>query len=510
LHNIRKSFLCAFLTFILVKGLVLVTIANIGIANAGTEVSWILSSDTTWTKANGPYILTGNVLVETDVTLTVEADTILNLNEYFIRVNGTMIIQPGVTINTELEDTIIEVYGVLDARGTSTNPIYIKGSIYHYSPFAPVGPLRSGIRFYESSIGWDEQTQSGCIMENVIFTSTVVGVRSTVKITGNSFFDYSSVHVSGGSSEVSHNSFNDNSGASVSGGSPEVSHNSFGGHSEFSVSDGSPNVLHNKFDDSSVSASGGSPAFSDNTIDGIISVDEGSPTFSNNIINGPIRITGSPSTTIINNQISNGYIFCGGGIVSIIGNVLRQALLDTYLQYKSVITDSNTAIWVDQGRENGGPVIIENNLITDCDVAIDVLSTNSGGTTESLTIKNNSIRNNLVGIIIKNNVTPIISYNNIYDNSINIKLAYPQSIDIDASSNWWGTTDTQAINQTIHDYKYEFDLGRVDFVPFLTEPNSEAASTIPEFPSWIILPMFLFGTIVCIIYRNRLRKKSAS
>lgn len=30
---------------------------------------------------------------------------------------------------------------------------------------------------------------------------------------------------------------------------------------------------------------------------------------------------------------------------------------------------------------------------------------------------------------------------------------------------------------------------------------------IPEFPSWIILPLFLITTLVVIIYRNRLRSK---
>jgi len=52
------------------------------------------------------------------------------------------------------------------------------------------------------------------------------------------------------------------------------------------------------------------------------------------------------------------------------------------------------------------------------------------------------------------------------------------SSNIDASYNWWGTTDTQAINLTIYGSKYSFDLGTVSFVPFLTEPNPEA----PEVP----------------------------
>jgi hypothetical protein len=47
--------------------------------------------------------------------------------------------------------------------------------------------------------------------------------------------------------------------------------------------------------------------------------------------------------------------------------------------------------------------------------------------------------------------------------------------DFNATYNWWGTTDVQVINQTIHDYKNDFNLGNVTFEPFLTEANPSAA-----------------------------------
>ncbi|MEJ2244444.1 MAG: hypothetical protein P8X87_07990, partial [Candidatus Bathyarchaeota archaeon] len=69
----------------------------------------------------------------------------------------------------------------------------------------------------------------------------------------------------------------------------------------------------------------------------------------------------------------------------------------------------------------------------------------------------------------------------------------------------WGTTDIQAINMTIHDYKFEFDLGRVNFCPFLTEPNPEATFAIPEFPSWTPLLVALVAVLfVAVVYSNRL------
>jgi hypothetical protein len=46
--------------------------------------------------------------------------------------------------------------------------------------------------------------------------------------------------------------------------------------------------------------------------------------------------------------------------------------------------------------------------------------------------------------------------------------------DINATYNWWGTTDTNAISQTIHDNKNDFNLGKVNFDPILLQNNPNA------------------------------------
>ena len=62
-----------------------------GAAQAGTNVVGIITSSTNWTKADSPYTLTGPVAVNTGVTLTIEAGTLVNLNDFYIQVNGTLI-----------------------------------------------------------------------------------------------------------------------------------------------------------------------------------------------------------------------------------------------------------------------------------------------------------------------------------------------------------------------------------------------------------------------------------
>jgi hypothetical protein len=39
-------------------------------------------------------------------------------------------------------------------------------------------------------------------------------------------------------------------------------------------------------------------------------------------------------------------------------------------------------------------------------------------------------------------------------------------------------------------------------------PSIPEDTLIPEFPSWIILPLFVMATLAVVIYKNRLKKKS--
>jgi hypothetical protein len=78
-------------------------------AQNGTIENGILNSNTVWTKAGSPYNLTGPVAVKDGVTLTVEAGVTINLNDYYILVNGT-----------------------LKAQGTSADQIRLNNGYLHF------------------------------------------------------------------------------------------------------------------------------------------------------------------------------------------------------------------------------------------------------------------------------------------------------------------------------------------------------------------------------------------
>jgi parallel beta-helix repeat protein len=126
-----------------------------------------------------------------------------------------------------------------------------------------------------------------------------------------------------------------------------------------------------------------------------------------------------------------------------------------------------------------------------------------------VTVRNNSLTSNTFGIYLDDSATVAsIIYNNIQDSKQNNLVLDDVPTNVNAAYNWWGTTDNQAINQTIYDYKNDFYLGNVNYVPLLTQPNPEAPSTqitvIPEFPAWILLPLFFVATFVVLVVRRRL------
>lgn len=400
-HRILSLFLILVITYLTV-------VANTPFSSAqnATNVSGIINTNTTWTKADSPYNLTGNVLIEKGVTVTIQADTIVNLDSYYIRVNGSLIVEPGATINMKTNDAGIQVNGLLQIKGTNTKPIRINGAYGYYAWMAP--PVYSAITFSRTATGWNDQTKQGAIIENTVIDSTFIETNVSIKI-GNNHITSGGITLSGGTSLVINNFIT--SSVSIKGGSPTISQNNFaGGFISFYDED----------------YSSGNAIISDNIID-------------------------------------------------------------------SATGGNSAGIWFGGSRDTGGTLLVIRNQITNCYQGIMIFSSSFSNLNTALTIQDNTITDNSIGIFVTNSYTPTIIGNNIENNELNIKLATDysgESKDFSAANNWWGTTDTAEIEDKIWDYSDDFDLGKVNYIPFLTKSNSQAGPN-PNLPTPTINPSLI-------------------
>jgi hypothetical protein len=337
----KKALLTLFFTLIVAS----VITVQPSTQQTSKEVKGIIDSNTVWTKANSPYTLTAPVAVNTGVTLTIEPGVRVNLNNFYIQVNGTLI-----------------------AKGTPAELIQFNGD--------------GSIRFTQASKSWNEQTGSGCIIQNANVSLVSVQINDASPKIDSSFLT---------------------GGVGIDGGSPIISNNKlqfFGRGDIIGVGKGSPIIISNDFSDLRFGDMG------------------------NSYTGYGIMMENASNARILNNVFHN-------------------------LAYTSIVAGTSTAL-------------IENN---------DMMNGIDGGAT--LIIR----KNTLGGSIVNPSSSSIIVYNNILSGGIELR----GSGDVNASYNWWGTTDTSEIDRRIVDFNDDFNLGKVNYIPFLTEANTDAMP-IPNAP----------------------------
>jgi hypothetical protein len=219
-----------------------------------------------------------------------------------------------------------------------------------------------------------------------------------------------------------------------------------------------------------------SPEINNDTVYGRI-VTNANASISNCIIYGGLDIVGGQGTVSNNTVISPSETgLQGQGII--ISGAVNATVSD------NTITTCSEGITID--TENGLGVgnftsLIEGNLIAGNTYGIKIVAF-SGGTILTPLIQNNTITSNIYGIYFASfpsgELTPTtIIENNISDNS-NYNVLSNVTNDHSAANNWWGTTDSQAINHTIYDFKNDSNWGNFSFVPFLASPNTQAPTFV--------------------------------
>lgn len=234
----------------------------------------------------------------------------------------------------------------------------------------------------------------------------------------------------------------------------------------------------------------------------LIYVTGSSPLISQNDFRGAITISGG-SPTISNNTLDSGGTFALGNTITVSGGspLIKNNTFSRYMPTPAAmsVTGPSNAVIEDNFIygdymqaaivvSSGNP-IIERNLITP-NVPQSGQTTTIGISVygnSSPVIENNTIADNSIGLNIydqNGSPTPLINGNNFEQNSqYNIYLGQQGTFgttapDVIVSNNWWGTTDTAIIEQTIFDHKNSNKLGTVTFNPILLSENSNAFPNI--------------------------------
>lgn len=423
-----KRFL-SFCSILFIAFLPLLAFSPFTLAQSGTNVGGLISSDSVWTKAGSPYTFTGSVGISQGITLTIEPGVIINLNSYYLRVNGTLV-----------------------AKGDSNDKITFNGG---------------QITLLTLTNGWNEQTQTGCIIQNAILSQTTISSVYPIKI------DHCTVNgdISVTSSIVTNNLVT----GDIQSKSSTVTDNNVKG----AIILGS----------ASLGMSGGGIEFS---------------TVSRNIVEGTISSGSTENTPVISeNTVTKGGIGCTG--YCLIKNNYVYGCEEGISVYALRVFGGWTSCYA----------TVENNLVVGNTkgIVIDLFGSTGGATT----IQENTISGNGIGISIERGGSPTIQNNNIQNNT-NYSFFLDSPNGVDVSNNWWGTTDESTISQSIYDSKNNIDFGTVTFKPILTSPNPDAPTptptaaptetpqaspTIPEFTTTIALLIILAVTSTAILYKRR-------
>ena len=335
------------------KGIVLISLFLLSIfssaafsltsAEDSTNVSGVIDSNSTWTNSKSPYLLTGPVAIVQGITITIEPGTTINLNSYYVQVNGT-----------------------LSAIGSPNEKITFNGG---------------QIIFTAISNAWSEQTASGCILENVIINQTSISSSNSIKI-NNCNID---AQISVSSSIISNNQI---TGEIRSSSSPTSSATDI---SLITNNNVKGKIVLGSVSLGAISASAEASTVSNNIVEG--SIISGSPQgtpqiFNNTVTKGGIGCDGYGS-------IFNNYVYgCQSGISLYTMRVFGGNLPCYAIVQNNKVTENSVGISISLTSVNGGatqtPTIL-NNTISKNSIGI---SLSGFGYDTTPTIKNNNLQDN--------------------------------------------------------------------------------------------------------------------
>jgi hypothetical protein len=238
----------------------------------------------------------------------------------------------------------------------------------------------------------------------------------------------------------------------------------------------------------------------------------------NNVLDG-IDGTGGGEATVRNSNISNnrnGIFSCAHAYVndSIIQDNSNIGVNAGYIELHNSVVKNNS-----NGVVGGRLIADQYSKIINNTIGMSVFYTES----KYITIANNSlvnaevshyglfeycsVSNSLVGIKLMDGR---ISNSNIFNNA-EYNVVLTGGNDINATYNWWGTTNETLIKKFLYDYNNNYTFGEILYKPYLSAPVSIPTAGQASAPNWMIywIVLCISATIVImIIFWKAVKRKT--
>ena len=419
--------------------------------SANQNVGGTIVTDTTWTN-DKTYIVQNNVGVAPGITLTIQPGTQIRFNgNYSLNVGGTLI-----------------------ADGTEAQPIRFMSN---------TGGTWGRIYFDNASVDATADVsgtyQSGNLLCWVIVEDAGqgVGCNSATPYLSHLALDGGGVSCTPGSTMLWVQDSTLAGGLTV-GGSGQVWRNtvitgdvSLSGQATVrenavngAISTGNNSLVQDNTATATISAPGASIILENAISFGGISTGDSAVVLENHMIGGDLS-AGSFSG-VMTNTVRSGSVSVGSGS-EVLGNDVEGATGWGISASGSGVTLSHNRLVACANGMNVGNGLVQGNLIANSHgIGLQV----SGSTT----VISNTLTGNQGNAVVIASGAPAIHGNNMEFNRGDYDLVNNTANSINASGNWWGTTDSAVIDNRIYDFLDDYGKGQVAYTPALTGPVQTA------------------------------------
>jgi plastocyanin len=445
---------------------------------SNSNLSGSVNNDTTWALSGSPYTITGNVLVASGVTLTIEAGVTVKVNSGLYIKNEGVIKAVGnssdkITFQSSADSPAKSDWEGIRIRSTGGSSIdgsqnYSSGSQFKYVVIKhadiglyiyDAGLHVSNTEFDTNKYGVEIRKTDGVVIDNSIFSGNTNGIWSAYEtfspddITGHITNTY-----------IKNSTFsNNNNGVDL-----WINQRDFN----------NLNIIKNIFNGNNIGIDFGGGGYGPRVHSVLISENIVYNSTSYGVNLGQVYGLGTDTSADYPLELTKNIIVNNAGGALFVGSSSSVK----YKIDKNILTNNESDINSILFNHRSPAHIISNNSIISKGKNIYIDGSSSyhpNNLNFTYNLFSNASNNEIIDI--KYGSGHVFNNNNLSNpSSTGYFLKNQTANSIDAENNYWGTSAESEIQAAIYDYSDDFELGAVDYTPFSTAPNPTPPISSPS------------------------------